>query len=127
MNYRFLKFIATGILNTLVGYSVYALGIYFNLDHQYALLVATVLGVVFNFITNKHWVFKDAQGNFLRFIGVYTIVYFFNLFILTLLLNYVTESAYFAQILSLTPTVLLTYLLLKTFCFHRKWEWKGKN
>ena len=48
---RFMRFILIGIPNTAFGYSLYALLIFLGLRYDLAILIATILGVLFNFKT----------------------------------------------------------------------------
>ena len=62
MKIRLLKYIGTGIINTLFGYGFYALLLYYcEMIPSYALLIATVMGLIFNYQTNKHYVFNDFR------------------------------------------------------------------
>ncbi|MFN5967546.1 MAG: GtrA family protein, partial [Pseudanabaena sp.] len=73
---RFIKFLFVGIINTIFGYSVFAILIILRLDYQYALLIATICGVMFNFKTIGTLVFKTKNNELIfRFIGVYCVIY----------------------------------------------------
>jgi len=76
---RFIKFLFVGIINTIFGYSVFAILIILRLDYQYALLIATICGVMFNFKTIGTLVFKTKNNELIfRFIGVYCVIYILN-------------------------------------------------
>ncbi|MFM6404510.1 MAG: GtrA family protein, partial [Microcystis sp.] len=67
---KFVRFLLVGVINTLFGYSVFALMICLGLDYRYSLLIATICGVLFNFKTIGGIVFKDQNNRLLaRFIG----------------------------------------------------------
>ena len=73
---RFIKFLFVGIINTIFGYSVFAMLIILRLDYRYALLMATIFGVMFNFKTIGILVFKTKNNELIfRFIGVYCVIY----------------------------------------------------
>ena len=54
---HFFRFLAIGVLNTLVGYGLFSLLVLIRLAPGVALLVATVLGVLFNYFTTGQLVF----------------------------------------------------------------------
>jgi putative flippase GtrA len=111
------RFIAVGLLNTLVGYSLYALFLYCNLSYPLALLLATILGVLFNFQSIGRLVFKTYRNNLIwKFIGVYVVTFCINL----LLIKVMTQlglNAYYAGALALLPCTVISYLLNKFFVF----------
>lgn len=73
-------FVAVGVLNTAFGYAVFAAAILLGLSHAASLAIATVLGVLFNFVTIGSLVFNNRDFRLLgRFIGVYVVLYLFNL------------------------------------------------
>lgn len=127
MKIRLLKYIGTGIINTLFGYGFYALLLYYEMIPSYALLIATVMGLIFNYQTNKHYVFNDFRGNFFRFCLSYAVIYIFNLMLLNGALYFLTSSAYFAQILCLPPTVIIGYFILKNFSFKKEFAHGKEN
>ncbi len=105
------------MLNTLVGYSLYALFIYIGLHYTYALLLATVLGVIFNFHTIGRLVFQSKDGRLIfKFFFVYAITFCVNLVLIKLLVG-VGLNAYFAGACALVPTTVLSFLLNKYFVF----------
>jgi len=112
-----LKFFLVGIVNTIFGYSVYALGIFFGLHYQLSLLIATILGVIFNFRTIRVLVFKSQKKNiFIRFMGVYGFNYFINLIGIWLLMK-LTSNSYLAALVVLPITTVISYLLNKRIVF----------
>src|SRR5665647_2063048 len=80
---RFIKFLFVGGLNTLFGYGMFALFIYFHLHYSIASLLATLLGVLFNFKTTGKLVFKSSDNRLIvRFFAVYGMVYLVNVLFL---------------------------------------------
>jgi putative flippase GtrA len=49
--HRFVRFLLVGVLNTIFGYFLYGTLILIGLDYKLAVLLATILGVLFNFQT----------------------------------------------------------------------------
>ena len=69
---QFIKFIFVGILNTIFGYSVWALLLFIGLHYAIATILATILGVLFNFKTTGYLVFKNKDNKLLwKFIQNY--------------------------------------------------------
>jgi putative flippase GtrA len=111
------KFFIVGGVNTLVGYSLYALFIFFNMDYYLAVLFATVLGVLFNFKTTGALVFKNKdQSRLYRFIGVYTLTYILNIALITML-RPVISNTYLVGFFVLIPVALVTFILNKFLVF----------
>ena len=114
---RILRFLAVGGLNTAFGYAVYAGFLLIGLVPWVALLVATVIGVVFNFVTYGRLVF-DGQGfqRFCRFVVAYALVYAVNAGLLTGIVA-ADVSAYLAQALLLPFAAGSMYVIQKKFVF----------
>ena len=54
---KFVRFLLVGVLNTLFGYFSFATLIIIGLDYKLAALLATIIGVLFNFQTTGRLVF----------------------------------------------------------------------
>ena len=114
----FVRFLAVGGLNTLFGYSFYALLIWLGLQPEIALLIATVTAVMFNFITYGRLAFgMPLEGpNLVRFIATYATLYAVNAALLRLLIT-LEVSPYLAQII-LTPLMsLCSFTSMRYFVF----------
>ncbi len=113
------KFVVVGLINTIVGYCLYALFIYFGLGYVYALGFATILGVLFNFQTIGRLVFGSNNGALLiKFVGVYIIVFAVNLLLINGMIR-LGLNAYSAGAVALIPSAALSFLLNKYFVFNR--------
>ena len=55
-------------MNTLFGYSIFSILVFFKIHYSLALLIATILGVIFNFKTVGIIVFKDGKNSTYLFI-----------------------------------------------------------
>jgi putative flippase GtrA len=114
------RFLAVGILNTLFGYSLYALLIYLGLEYTYALLFATIAGVLFNFHTIGRLVFQSRDKRLIgKFFAVYAITFCVNLLLIKLMVRF-GLSAYLAGAFAIIPTTILSFLLNKFFVFKGK-------
>ena len=118
--YQVYKFIFVGILNTIFGYSLFALFIYLGLYYPLAVLLSTILGVLFNFKTIGRLVFdSNDNGLIFRFIFVYAITYLLNIFFLWLLKKLGSENMYIDGFALLIPLAAVSFLLNKFFVFRR--------
>lgn len=114
-----IRFIIVGVVNTLIGYSLYALFIYLGLSYTYSLIFATILGVLFNFQTIGKVVFKSSDKSLLfKFIIVYLIVFCINLLLISCFVK-LGETAYIAGAIALLPTATISFVLNKYFVFKR--------
>lgn len=116
---RFLLFLVVGGLNTLFGYAVFALLVWVQMPYPAALLVAQILGVLFNFRTTGRLVFANRDNRrIVRFLGVYALLYGINLALLKVLIA-LHLSVYVASAGLILPMALLAYSLNKKFVFGR--------
>lgn len=80
---QIVAFIAVGVLNTAFGYGIFAAAILIGLPEALSLAIATVLGMLFNFVTIGSLVFNNRDFRLLgRFVGVYVSLYLANLALL---------------------------------------------
>ncbi|WP_449394804.1 GtrA family protein [Devosia riboflavina] len=114
---RLVRFLLVGGLNTLFGYGVFALMLWFGFHYSAASAIATVMGILFNFKSTGRLVFKSSDNSRLvRFILVYIVVYGVNVASLALLLR-ADIGAYTAGLLLILPLALLAYFLNASFVF----------
>lgn len=114
---RFLKFLMVGGINALFGYLTYALLIFLSFHYVLAVLLSTVLGVLFNFKTTGRLVFKSRDNKLLfKFIGVYLIILPLNIFALKIF-RYYEFDMYLAGFILLLPMALIAFALNKKFVF----------
>lgn len=116
---RFLRFLATGVLNTAFGYGVYALLVALGVPYLAALALATIAGIVFNFFSFGRLAFRVAPraGDFPRFIAAYAASLGFNAVLLWALHQKAGLGTYVAQLVCIPPTVLATYMLLNHWVY----------
>jgi len=118
LNNKFIRFIFVGILNTIFGYSLFALFIYFNIHYSLAVFLSTLLGVLFNFKTIGNLVFKSNDNSLIfRFILVYVLIYLLNITFLWLFKINGLENMYINGLLLLVPLALISFVLNNKFVF----------
>ena len=125
---QFIKFILVGILNTIFGYSVFAFFIFVGLHYSLAVLLSTILGVLFNFKSTGILVFNSRDNKLIfRFVFVYIIIYILNVSGLWFLKNLGFSNMYINGGLLLIPLAILSFLLNKFFVFERRKNEKKEN
>jgi putative flippase GtrA len=117
---QFLRFLLVGGLNTLFGYSVFALLIFLKFHYAVAALISTTAGVIFNFQTVGRLVFNEHNLRLIfRFFAVYAVVYGLNVLGLKLF-DIVHVSAYISGAILILPLAALSFVLNKLFVFNKK-------
>ena len=115
-----LFFLVAG-LNTLFGYGLFAGLIFIGVPYVLATLVATVLGVLFNFKTYGTLVFKNKDNSLIfRFIGVYIITYITNISLMFLFRELWGLNDYEIGAILAIPIGLLGFVLNKKWVFFKR-------
>ena len=121
LNNHFIRFILVGILNTIVGYGLFALFIYLGLHYSLAVLFSTILGVLFNFKSIGKLVFNSNNNERIyHFIGVYILLYLLNVSGLWGLSSIGMENMYVAGAILLAPLAIISFILNKNFVFNQE-------
>lgn len=106
-----------GGLNTIFGYSVYALLIVLNLHYVLAATLSQIAGILFNFQTTGRIVFENPDQRLIfRFFGAYGITYLLNLALLTVLKNFGINML-FAGVIVVLPMAIVSFFLFRKFVF----------
>ena len=114
---KFIKFLLVGLLNTIFGYSVYALFIFLNFHYSVAAFLSTILGVLFNFKTTGKLVFNNSNNKLIfKFIAVYVFTYLLNISLLTIF-NFMNINMYLAGALLLLPVAIIAFMLNRRLVF----------
>jgi putative flippase GtrA len=115
--HRFLRFLLAGGLNTLFGFGVYAGCVRAGAPVWLAMLVGTVAGVAFNFLTLGGYAFRDLSARRLpRFVLGYALVYAANLAAFQAVHRRVADPVA-CQVLLVVPVALFSYLVMSRFVF----------
>ena len=111
----FYKYLLIGGVNTVFGYCVFAFLLFFGVHYSLAVLVATILGILFNFQTYGRFVFKNHSWNLLgRFVFVYTIIYLANITLL-LAFDLLVFNLYISGAMTTPIIAYLGYVLNKRY------------
>ena len=114
---KFIRFLFLGALNSAFGYGLFSFFVFLGLHYSLAALLATILGVCFNFFTTGKFVFDALQKKYIfRFLLVYFLLYILNvLFLKILLKNGLNE--YTSGFILLPAMAILGYVLQSKFTF----------
>jgi putative flippase GtrA len=114
---RFIRFLAVGALNTAFGYLVFAVAYLTIGSHRAALVIATVIGVLFNFVTTGRIVFGSRDPRrLLPFVASYVVSLGLNFVLLELLVR-VGAPPLVGQIIALPMVVVTTYVICAKLVF----------
>lgn len=111
------NFILVGGINTIFYYTLYSFLIFINFNYIIAVLLATIIGVFFNFKTFSKFVFYNNDNSLLyRFIITYIVLFFLNILFIKIFslfgLNY-----YYAGFFAIIPYSIISFLLNKFYVF----------
>ncbi len=114
---QIVKFIITGIINTIFYFILYSFFIYMGINYKLAVFFATVIGVFFSFVMFGKFVFDNNEKRALgKFILIYAILYIFNIlfisFFESLLHNY-----YISGLIATVLCAILSFILNKFYVF----------
>jgi putative flippase GtrA len=115
----FLRFLAVGALNTVVGYCLFLIALAIMPTTFSAMVISTVLSVLFNFKTTGRMVFGVRDTRLLaRFVGVYGVVFLYNWLGLDIL-QAASFRPWLAGLILLPGGVVIAYTLNSRFVFRR--------
>ena len=109
------KYLLIGGVNTVFGYCVFAFLLFFGIHYSLAVLVATILGILFNFKTYGRFVFNNHSWNLLgRFIFVYATIYLVNITLL-LVFDLLVSNLYISGAMATPVIAYLGYILNRRY------------
>ena len=117
---RFVRFLVVGGINTVFGYSVFAVLILLKVAYPIAAFLSTVLGVLFNFKSYGRLVFGSHDNRLIfRFFGVYGVCYLLGLAPLAWAKAHAVPILLMAAICAL-PMAAIGFWLQRAFVFHAR-------
>ncbi|MEW5756395.1 MAG: GtrA family protein [Pseudomonadota bacterium] len=118
---QFIRFLLTGVVNTLFSYCVFSLLLFLGFGAFAALLIASVCGILFNFQTIGRLVFRRLDARMLlRFFAVYIVVFVVNWAALKALMD-LGASGYLAQAVLVPLVAVMSFLGHKFFVFNARY------
>lgn len=116
---QFINFILIGIVNTIFGYTMYAIFISLGFNYIISVLFATILGILFNFKTIGKFVFDSHDNNLiLKFFLVYTVVFLVNIAIIKVF-KYYGNNEYVSGLIAIVPCSIISFILNKYYVFRK--------
>jgi putative flippase GtrA len=116
---QYIRFIITGIINTIFGYSIFSLFIFMAFEYKMAIAISTIAGILFNYNSFKRIVFNNSDsGGLIRFTLIALCIYFLNIQGVAIFLSY-GFNIHTSFVLIFLPTTIINYLLLKFFVFKK--------
>jgi putative flippase GtrA len=114
---RFLTFLVVGGLNALVGYGIFAALVLLGLPTPAAVILGTILGVLFNFLSTGNLVFRNrAAGLLPRFLAVYVVQMVLNVVAMETLERAGVHPLVGGALL-LPLLAIFTYLMMRRFVY----------
>lgn len=119
------RFVAVGLLNTIVGFSIYYILLrYLDLNYTISLLIAHIVGVIHSYLWNKNWTFgvkHNSITTLIRFLVVYTFMFVINYLLLAVFVEVLDYNKIWAQAISLLLTTMISFI------GQRYWSFKTNN
>ena len=117
---QFIRFLFIGGINTIFGYSTYALLVIVGVDYRLALTIGTILAVLFNYYTNGRFVFLNkGKMVLLKFILLNIIMYIFNQALLIAFVNSGIGKL-ISQAVIIPIIIVTSFIINKTWVFCKK-------
>lgn len=113
------RYYQVGILNTLVGFGLYAGFVRLGLNPYAAQIVSHLLGMTFNYFTYSRHVFSDATPAKTRFVAAYGFNYLVSLGSL-LLASQLVHSPYAAGAIAIVIASLINFFVLRHLVFRQR-------
>lgn len=116
----FFRFILAGLINSVFGFSIGIIFLYILPFHySLSILLATCVGVIFNYLISLRFVFRAAGSNtrLALFICIYATMYLMHMALMTILIFKINVSDIIAYATSAPVIILLTYVALKKIVF----------
>ena len=121
--HREVRFLFVGVINTIVGFGVFAIFVALGLPYLIANTFSTIIGVLNSYLWNRFFTFKSknrALDEIIRFSFVYFVSYCFGLLFLWVIVGKMGVNTYFAGALNIFVTMLISWFGHKNFSFKAK-------
>jgi putative flippase GtrA len=121
--HQFSKFTLVGILNTVVGYSLFFVLVGF-MNYLLATVVSHFLAVAHSYLWNRYWVFQSQESaplEFIKFNSVYLLVLLENLILMYIFVGCLFLNPKIAALVCLPITTLISYF------GHRRWSFRDTH
>lgn len=110
---QFTVFLFVGAINTIFGYSIFYFFIFLNLSYYLSFLIASLFGLIFNFMTTGRIVFKSKNIRlFYKYILTSIILYFLYIGLFKIINGYI-NNFYISGLITMMLTAFLSFYLNK--------------
>ncbi|CAN5430202.1 N/A [soil metagenome] len=119
------KYLVTGMLNTVLTFLVYAAGLYvFRIHYLVALIAAYLVGILFSYFVNFVWVFQPEERfafhfRFIKFLIPNAATFVVNLLMLHVIVRYWGGDPFLSQIGLAVVVVAINFMFAKFLAFRR--------
>lgn len=117
---KVLRFLIVGVINTIVGYGVFALGIYLNLYYYLAYILSYIIGVINSYILNRKFTFKSTSKSYkepIRFVMVYLTSFAVGSVFLYISIDLLNMNEYIAGLINLIFITSISWIGHNKFSF----------
>ncbi len=117
------KYLAIGVINTIVGYGIIFSLMYIGTSPYLSNLTGYCVGIVVSYCLNKNFNFRSKlphRKSFPRFVFILFIAYFANVITLTIALEIFEINKYIAQIISGAVYVMIGFTGSKFVAFYER-------
>lgn len=115
-----IKFVVVGVVNTIFYYTLYAIFIYMGFEYYLAVILATVLGILFSFKTFSKLVFNNSDNKLIfKFILVYGFNIVLNICIIKVYVYLYNDNLYIAGLIATMLVAINSFIFNKFYVFRR--------
>ena len=116
---KLVKFIFTGVVNTIFSYLIFVVIFFLTGQKEVTLTISFIIGILFNYYTISSYVFESTHNNkkIRYFFLVYLLLYMLNLIHLFITVNLFNFDVYLSQLITLIYLPLLSFYLNKKYVF----------
>jgi dolichol-phosphate mannosyltransferase len=118
---QLMRFAAVGVSGYAVNLTVYWLALHANLEYRAAATAAFVVALVNNFVWNRLWTFRDADGRLhsqaIRFVVVSVAAFVISLGLLSVLVRDAGVDKLVAQAVAIVAVTPVSFLANKLWSF----------
>ncbi len=113
------RYYGVGIVNSIFGFTLYAIFVYFIHNRFIAQICSHVIGTAFNYFMFRRHVFRSHDSRIVNYIMAYAFNYLLGLSTLWLV-SLAISSPYIAGLISLIFTAFVNYFVLRRFVFRHR-------
>lgn len=123
INKQFIKYLAVGVMNTIVGYGVIFSLMYIGKSPEFSNITGYIIGISVSYILNRYFTFNDKNNfftGFLKFVLSMAISYILNFITLIYCIRVIGINPYLSQLISGVVYTISGFLFSKYFAFRGK-------